>query len=55
MTGLEERVNVLTRELPDGHVLYSLAIAPGRDAGALSATYDRMMGSLHMNAGAAHR
>ncbi len=55
VTGLEERVNVLTRELPDGHVLYSLAIAPGRDAGALSATYDRMMGSLHVNAGAAHR
>ncbi|MEP6800617.1 MAG: M48 family metallopeptidase [Acidobacteriota bacterium] len=55
VTGMDERVNVLTRELPDGHVLYSLSIAPGRDAGALSPTYERMMGSLRVNDEAAHR
>ena len=55
VTGEEERVTLFTRELPDGHVLYSLFIAPGRDAGAFSAAYDRMISTLRVNDEAAHR
>ncbi|MEO8189000.1 MAG: M48 family metallopeptidase [Acidobacteriota bacterium] len=55
VTGIDERVNVLTRELPDGHALYALSIVPGRDARALTPLYERMMGSLQVNDGAAHR
>lgn len=55
VTGQEERVTVFTRELPDGHVLYSLFIAPGADARTLSGTYDRMIASLRVNDEAAHR
>ncbi len=53
-TGVEERVKVFTRELPDGHVVYVLALAPGRDFGALQSTFDGMVGSLKVTETAGH-
>lgn len=55
VTGQDEHVTVFTRELTDGHILYALCIAPGRDAAALSDTYGRMLASLRVDDGAAHR
>jgi beta-barrel assembly-enhancing protease len=49
VTGQEERVTVLTRELPDGHVIYALFIAPGSDYSALATTFQRMVSSLRVN------
>ena len=54
-TGVEERVTVFARELPDGHIAYALFIAPGRDYGALTSTFNRMIGSLQVNDSVAHR
>ncbi len=55
VTRLEERVTVFTRELPDGHVLYALFVAPGRDYAALADTFRRMISSLRVEDDAAHR
>ena len=55
VTGQEERVTVFARELPDGHIAYALFIAPGRDYAPLSATFNRMIGSLQVNDAVAHR
>ena len=52
--GQEERVTVLTRELPDGHILYSLFIAPAKAYNALSPTFQKMVSSLDVNDRAAH-
>jgi hypothetical protein len=54
VTGQEERVTLFTRELEDGHIIYALAIAPGRDYDQLSDTFWRMMDSLRVNDEAAH-
>jgi Zn-dependent protease with chaperone function len=54
-TGEEERVTLLTRELSDGHVLYSLFIAPARDYTTMSRAFDEMMRSLRVDDRAAHR
>ncbi len=54
-TGLEERVTVFTRELPDDHVIYALFIAPAQDYSALRRTFDRMISSLQVNDSAVHR
>jgi Zn-dependent protease with chaperone function len=55
MTGLDERVTVLTRELPDGHILYMLLVAPARDYAALSSTFQTMVSSLRVNDNAYHQ
>lgn len=55
LTGVEERVTVYTRELPDGHVLYALFVAPGRGYPELARTFDRMIASLAVDDRAAHR
>ncbi|HET8646148.1 MAG TPA: hypothetical protein VFO85_11700, partial [Vicinamibacteria bacterium] len=55
VTGIEERVTVFVRELPDEHVAYALFIAPGRDYGALARTFDQMISSLQVNDSVAHR
>ena len=55
LTGEEERVIAFTRGLPDGHVLYALFIAPGRDYTALRSTFTNMLRSLRVNDEAAHR
>lgn len=55
VTGEEERVTVFTRELPDGHVVYALFIAPGRDYGTMSPVFSRMVRTLQVNDEVAHR
>jgi len=55
LTGLEERVTVVVRELTDGHVAYALFVAPGRDAAALAPTFDQMIRSLRVDDAVAHR
>jgi hypothetical protein len=54
-TGLQERVTVVTRELPDEHVLYALMVAPGEDSPTLRPVFDRMLDSLRVNDRMAHR
>jgi Zn-dependent protease with chaperone function len=53
-TGVEERVSIVTRELPDGHVVYMLLIAPRKDYAALESTFSHMVRSLRVNDRAAH-
>jgi hypothetical protein len=55
VTGKEERVLVVTRELADGHILYALFVAPGSMSGELSPVFDRMIASLRVDDRAAHR
>lgn len=55
VTREEERVAVYTRGLPDGHVIYALAVAPGRDYDAVDRTFARMIRSLRVNDEAAHQ
>ena len=55
VTGEEERVTVFTRQLPDGHVIYSLFIAPGREYAAMAPVFSRMVRSLQVNDEVAHR
>jgi Zn-dependent protease with chaperone function len=54
VTGAEERVTVFARQMGDGHVLYALFVAPGRDAAAYSRTFAQMKDSLRVNDDAAH-
>jgi Zn-dependent protease with chaperone function len=54
VTGADERVTVFTRELPDGHVLYALFIAPAQDYSALSRTFQNMVSSLRVNDNSYH-
>jgi Zn-dependent protease with chaperone function len=54
VTGADERVTVFTRELPDGHVLYALFVAPAQDYAALSRTFQSMVSSIRVNDQAAH-
>ena len=54
VTGEEERVTVVTRQMGDGHILYTLLIAPGRDYNMVSAAFNRMVQSLRVNDDAAH-
>jgi Zn-dependent protease with chaperone function len=55
ITGQGERVTVYTRGLPDGHVLYALAIVPETQASGLDSAFGRMIRSLRVNDEAAHR
>jgi Zn-dependent protease with chaperone function len=54
VTRVEERVTVFTRELPDGHVIYALFIAPAQNYSELSNTFQRMVSTLRVNDNAAH-
>jgi len=45
-TGDDEQVMLVTRALPDEHIIYMLMIAPRDDYSDLSPTFDRMMRSL---------
>ena len=49
LTDQDERVTVLTRELPQGGVIYSLLIAPSRDYGEVDETFRRMVKSLRVS------
>ena len=55
VTAEEERVTVFTRELPDGHVVYALFIAPGRDYATMAPIFSRMVRTLQVNDEVAHR
>jgi hypothetical protein len=53
-TGTVERVTVVTRQLPDEHVVYMLLIAPEAEYAALAPTFTRMIGSLRSDERATH-
>lgn len=55
VTGEEERVTVFARELPDGHVVYALFIAPGREYATMAPVFSRMVRTLQVNDEVAHR
>jgi hypothetical protein len=55
VTGVEERVVAVVRELADDHVAYALFVAPGRDFGVLAPTFDQMVRSLRVDDTVAHR
>ena len=55
VTGEVEQVTVVTRGLPDGHVIYVLGIAPGRASATFGRAFSRMLQSLRVNDQAAHR
>ncbi len=49
VTGLDERVTVFTREIPDNHVIYALFIVPQQDSDRLNETFNRMISSLRVS------
>ena len=56
VTGQDERVTVVTRSLPDGHVIYALCIVPGGSGyDSMAATFAHMLRTLNVNDDAAHR
>jgi hypothetical protein len=55
VTGLGERVTVLTRRLPDRHVVYMLLVVPAQDYAIVALSSDRMMRSLKVDGQIAHR
>lgn len=54
VTGIDERVTVVTRQLSDEHLLYVLFITPERDAGNYSGVLNAMVSSLQINIGQPH-
>ena len=48
-TGLNERVNVITRQLADGHLIYMLFVTPEQDASRYSSVLQAMVNSLQVN------
>ena len=52
--GERERVNVTTRELSDGHVIYVVTLAPDSEYATLRPAFDRIVGSLRVNEQALH-
>src|SRR5712691_1026377 len=48
-TGLNERVNVVTRQLEDGHLIYLLFVTPESDASRYSPVLQAMVNSLQIN------
>ena len=53
-TGVSERVTVITRQLPDEHVVYMLLIAPETEYAALQPTFDRMVRSFRADERVSH-
>lgn len=53
-TGGNERVTAVTRQLPDGHVVYVLMIAPADTYRALEPTFEHMLHTLQVSANALH-
>jgi Zn-dependent protease with chaperone function len=49
VTGVDERVTVFTRELPDGHVIYGLLVAPSQNYSALAQTFRSMVSTLRVS------
>jgi len=55
VTGQEERVTVVTRDLSDGDVIYALCIVPGRGYDSMARTFAHMLRTLNINDDAFHR
>ena len=53
-TGIDERVTVVARQLPDEHIVYMLLIAPEAEYATLEPTFDRMVRTLRTDARASH-
>ena len=53
-TGEEERVDVVTQQLPDGHIVYVLLIAPREEYSSLAPTFQRIVGSLRTDTHSTH-
>jgi hypothetical protein len=53
-SGVEERVTVVARKLPDDHVVYMLLIAPEAENAALTPTFDRMVRSFRSDERTSH-
>jgi len=49
VTGRPERIGLYTALLPDGHLFYIVAVAPGQDFGAYSTTFSRVATSLKLS------
>jgi Zn-dependent protease with chaperone function len=54
-TGQTERVTLVTRAMPDGHVIYALCIVPGTGYGSTADTFSRMLRTLRVDDAALHR
>jgi len=54
VTGQDETVTVVTRELSDSHVIYALSIVPGAVNPAMTRTFQRMLRSMTIDENAAH-
>ncbi|HEX8252837.1 MAG TPA: M48 family metallopeptidase [Thermoanaerobaculia bacterium] len=48
-TRLDERVTVVTRALPDGHLIYMLFVTPEQDAGRYSNVLNQVVQSINVN------
>lgn len=48
-TGINERVNVITRQLEDGHLIYMLFVTPERDARRYNSVLKSMVNSLQVS------
>jgi hypothetical protein len=53
-TGINERVNVITRQLEDGHLLYMLFVTPEQDASRYGPVLQAMVNSLQVSDTAKH-
>ena len=53
-TGLNERVNVISRQLEDGHLLYMLFITPEQDASRYGPVLQAMVNSLQVSDATRH-
>ena len=54
ITGINERVTVVSRQLPDSHLLYLLFITPEAEASRYSNVLTQMVNSMAINASASH-
>jgi beta-barrel assembly-enhancing protease len=48
-TGVTERVNIITRQLQDAHLVYMLFVTPDKDASRYSSVLQAMAGSLQVS------
>ena len=53
-TGLDERVTVVTRALPDGHVIYFVFVTPAADSSRYTRVLSAMVQSLDVAENRAH-
>jgi hypothetical protein len=52
--GDEERITVVTSELPDQHIMYMMLVGRSQDYAAISPTFDHMLRSIRFNESAQH-